>query len=479
METMKKKPNASKGQVARLQLIILAVICLWWAVGGIISHAEGTGTVNKTVNIRSGAGTDYSVLGSAEAGKTIDIRGKATGSDGQTWYQVFMNAETVGYIRADFLDSVTGEIGDVAATASNTGAAGTTDPGTASGAATVTDMAPVGGLVTQDNARVRSQADGSGEMIGDPLPVNTAITVNGQTTDAEGTVWYRVELQTGDTTTTGYIRSDFLTLSGETAPETTEPAVEPETPAVPETKAYDTQLLEDATTGAYAWYLMDNDNNIQYKVDDLFEAVKANADNYTLLEKSRSTVGTQMIAIILLVILAGFLMLTATFLFFKLRDAKEEPFLHQAQKPQRPVARPRDEKKTEVKPGKLMQTVGGTAKQPVRQTTQNPTGRPAGNLQKPVGGGTRPIPGGSKPMKQGQAPQVPGRTPTKPSAAASQPVRTGEPIQTSVNRPAPAQRTQPQTGQQSPNWKSRNFMADDDEFEFEFLNWDGTDKRDR
>lgn len=26
--------------------------------------------------------------------------------------------------------------------------------------------------------------------------------------------------------------------------------------------------------------------------------------------------------------------------------------------------------------------------------------------------------------------------------------------------------------EQSPGWKSKNFMTDDDEFEFEFLNWE-------
>ena len=28
-------------------------------------------------------------------------------------------------------------------------------------------------------------------------------------------------------------------------------------------------------------------------------------------------------------------------------------------------------------------------------------------------------------------------------------------------------------GNQNPGWKTKNFMSDDDEFEFEFLNWDG------
>ena len=30
---------------------------------------------------------------------------------------------------------------------------------------------------------------------------------------------------------------------------------------------------------------------------------------------------------------------------------------------------------------------------------------------------------------------------------------------------------------QDPGWKSKNFMSDDDEFEFEFLNWDGDEEQ--
>ena len=43
-----------------------------------------------------------------------------------------------------------------------------------------------------------------------------------------------------------------------------------------------------------------------------------------------------------------------------------------------------------------------------------------------------------------------------------------------VDRPArPVQKD----GNQDPGWKSKNFMSDDDEFEFEFLNWDGDEEQ--
>ncbi|MBQ4537516.1 MAG: hypothetical protein II994_07850, partial [Lachnospiraceae bacterium] len=92
--------------------------------------------------------------------------------------------------------------------------------------------------------------------------------------------------------------------------------------------------------------------------------------------------------------------------------------------------------------------------QGARPQGQRPVGNPEG----------RPV--------QGARPQ--GQRPARPAGA--QGTSEGRPVQ--ATRPAqpvqnPAQNT---AAKQDPNWKSRNFMADDDEFEFEFLNWDGEEE---
>ena len=52
--------------------------------------------------------------------------------------------------------------------------------------------------------------------------------------------------------------------------------------------------------------------------------------------------------------------------------------------------------------------------------------------------------------------------------------QTGRPAP-QVDRPVkPAQNN---GNPQDPGWKSKNFMSDDDEFEFEFLNWDGDEEQ--
>lgn len=57
------------------------------------------------------------------------------------------------------------------------------------------------------------------------------------------------------------------------------------------------------------------------------------------------------------------------------------------------------------------------------------------------------------------------------SAAAGQGRSAGSAGGAAAARPA-VQKTRPGQNQQDPGWKSKNFMTDDDEFEFEFLNWD-------
>ena len=88
--------------------------------------------------------------------------------------------------------------------------------------------------------------------------------------------------------------------------------------------------------------------------------------------------------------------------------------------------------------------------------------RPAG---KPAGQGGRPVQG-QRPAGQQARPVTQGARPAAP--------QTGRPAP-QVDRPVkPAQNN---GNPQDPGWKSKNFMSDDDEFEFEFLNWDGDEEQ--
>lgn len=54
------------------------------------------------VNVRSGAGTNYAVLGKVSAGYRISVTGSAKDSSGKTWYKFLYNNKTA-YIRSDFV----------------------------------------------------------------------------------------------------------------------------------------------------------------------------------------------------------------------------------------------------------------------------------------------------------------------------------------------------------------------------------------
>ena len=107
---------------------------------------------------------------------------------------------------------------------------------------------------------------------------------------------------------------------------------------------------------------------------------------------------------------------------------------------------------------KVMHEVGAERRPAGKPTGQG--GRPAGQQARPATQGARPTaPQAGRPTPQGTRPAAP---------------QTGRPAP-QVDRPVkPAQNN---GNPQDPGWKSKNFMSDDDEFEFEFLNWDGDEEQ--
>lgn len=70
---------------------------------------EGTGA-----RIRLEASTSSTVLASVAGGSKVEICGKETGSDGYTWYKVYINGNTIGYIRSDLVTDTGEKTGGIA-----------------------------------------------------------------------------------------------------------------------------------------------------------------------------------------------------------------------------------------------------------------------------------------------------------------------------------------------------------------------------
>lgn len=56
-----------------------------------------------SVNVRQGAGTSFDSVGKAKKGETVTITGEAQDGDGKTWYQVTLGNGKTGYVRSDLL----------------------------------------------------------------------------------------------------------------------------------------------------------------------------------------------------------------------------------------------------------------------------------------------------------------------------------------------------------------------------------------
>ncbi len=459
------------------------------------------GTVKTTSGkIRSEANTSSAVLASVGKGDELSIKGKVTGADGYVWYQVFVDADTLGYIRSDLLD-VEGTVPDVSSSTSNSSQdtnnnQQTSTPQIETVTTVVEPMASQSATITGGDVNVRAGASTSTDKV-TKATNGMAVTVTGQATGTDGKVWYQVKFMSGNSEVTGFIRSDYIQLGEVIEQPTVEPETEvqePETqpeeePVVQEQKAFET-VLETTAEGTQEWYLYDNGAGYKYSIPKLMEATQ---NNQNVADTQAKQVQQQKIVIIVLVVIIIVLILGITLLIFKMHD--NDSYYEDNEPEDYPVRR-RPER---------------TQGQPVRRPA-NGQGRPAQGSRpsqgnRPQGGrpsqGNRPSQG-SRPVQAGR-PSGEGR-PT----ATGRPVRSAdvdlsrrsgaEPVRRVSAQPTrptaqtgnagmsiPAMDVMPMnevTYEEEPTlnvnknaqWHSKNFLADDDEFEFEFLNMDDPSK---
>ena len=473
----------------------------------IVSHAESAAKVTaSSAKIRKSADSSSEVIGSAEKDKTISIKSQTQGADGYTWYEVYVDANTLGYIRSDLV-SVTD--GSTPPSSSNTTTTTTTTqaPAVNETPVDVTAVEPMSASVTGgQSVRVRSNASTTSQIV-TTAENGMALTVTGQATGTDGNTWYQVNFIANNTEVTGFIRSDYVALSGELqAPSTEQPAEEQpaENSGTEDTqtssKDWDTQLQGDS------WYLLDMAGQKQYKIDDLFHSIDQIAEINTQYETNQKKINSQKVVIIILVILLVISVAAITLLIFKTKDMMDAADFSDAEEEaaRRRVDRPKTDRSQGTRPAsqggqKVMHEVGAE---------KRPAGKPAPQGQRPAGQNGRPAapqagqngrsaapqagqngrpaapqagqngrpakPGEGRPGSQGQKPGTPQNGRPAPKGQKNSAPQNGRPAP-QVDRPVkPAQNN---GGQQDPSWKSKNFMSDDDEFEFEFLNWDGEEEQ--
>jgi uncharacterized protein YraI len=151
-------------------------------------------TSNFRVNVRSGPGTQYTVLGQARVGDALDITGRSANNQ---WLRVNFNGQE-GWISAALFD-VTGDV----ATAPEA-AAGPNAVLRQTSAQTSASQAGKVVVVTRVNANLRSAPSIDGNVLA-TIPFNTQLDVTGRSGDNN---WVQVSFNNQ----TGWISSGLVTF---------------------------------------------------------------------------------------------------------------------------------------------------------------------------------------------------------------------------------------------------------------------------
>lgn len=453
------KTRKSKWRCVRRRrgiVLLAAALLLLWG-NPIVSRAEAKGVViPNSVNIRKAPEQGSEVIGSSTAGKEIDIRGQIE-SGGILWYQVYINADTMGYVRADMIEKKgDGTIPTVSVTAqgsesqsSDAGADGgeqTSAPTVSEGGAQVEaqEAMDLQYAATNVQAKVRPDPSTSNPHL-DSLTPGTQVVVSGKSVGSDSKTWYYVTYTGGNgSERTGYIRSDLLDL-GEMlpveAPVEETPAQTPEEPEQPVRNDYELKIETDAE-GVATWYLYDNIKGEKQALLPLLESTPSQSVDD---EKGTGAIVKQRIVIVVLSVLLAALAVAVVVLAFKLRDTYYEDDEEEEADTRRSAKREsaeRDERRAarRVNDGKEQdgRRTTGSEERTARRRTAASEGEPR--------------------RREGQSRE----NDRQEGRRREREVSYEEDASTEAVRPASRR-------------KAKNFLLDDDEFEFEFLNMDDKD----
>ena len=513
-----------------ITMIAFAFVLVIFAEGfKTVARAE-SGTTNTGVNMRKTPSKNGDLVKKLEKGTTVELGDLVDGKDGdgKKWYAVTAGNDK-GYIRSDLITK-------------GNASTGVSDGGSSSGV--VEEVTPVGASVAGSNTvRVRTSASTTtSNNILATVAKGTDVTVIGKVVGEDKKTWYQVRLTVEGSEKVGYIRSDYLVISGEVRPIdsntetstpvnedpviTDEPETKTNTEVVTPSKRYETKLINEE------WWIQDLEKNEQYKIEQLFNAANEYKSLYeTANKKAKSRKGWLIFFIIVAVVACG----GVGYLLYKWKEIKEAAYIASIENntPRRTSDRPaRNQGNGREKPA-IREGLEGRGREEGRpangqrstgnrQPGQRPQGQPGQRPAEAQGQRTNGAPQGQRPQgqpgqrpveAQGQRPQgQPGQRPMeaqgqrtmdgqpgqRPMEAQGQRTMGGQPGQRPMEaqgqrpmggqpgqRPMDAQGQRPMGGQPgqrpmngpqgqpqaAPN-RPKNFVQDNDDMEYEFLNWD-------
>lgn len=174
--------------VAVCMLFLVFAACPLMGKNAVYAAGETATVTASSLNVRSGAGTSYKILGSLNKGKTFTVTGSKNDKSGVKWYQFKFNSKT-GYVSSKYVNIK--------------------QP-------TVTSVSNLKGTVKADGGlNVRSGAGTSYSYLG-KLSNGKTFTITGKVKDTKGVWWYRLTFNGK----TGYVSSSYVKTSS-TAPSVT------------------------------------------------------------------------------------------------------------------------------------------------------------------------------------------------------------------------------------------------------------------
>lgn len=507
----KSRRRGSTIKAAAFGLLCIVVLAMLPAKD--VLAVEGTVTASSA-NIRASADPNSQILASVLNGDKLSIKEEVTGTDGNVWFYVFIDSDRLGYVRSDLVKKDDGSAPSPTTTITPTPTpAPATNPSAGNNSkinlnATVNrdgveEVQPVSAAVNSTTpVRVRADSSTDAEIV-TTVKKDVVLTVHGRKTAGNGDLWYLVSFMVDNTEVNGYVHSNYVTLSGELLPVEPEAPAEPEVPEEPaptepvvQEKDWYTLQREDGT-----WLLVENATGNGTPIANMFTSWNEAVDG---LEAAQGKLSRQTAIIVVLSILLVVLALGVTLLIFKIKDMTEDdgfdmgqraPVRRSGDRPARPAgsqARPAGSRPAGSRPT----TQAGTAGSRPAGGTRPAGARPAPSTQSGTAG-SRPAggarPAGARPASSTQAGTAGSRPAGGARPAGARPAAAARPDGV---RPAPrAQEGRPASSADGSRLerqaradvearnlehstaaqpkKTRNFMSDDDEFEFEFLNWDG------
>lgn len=435
--------------------VMLTVFCMMT-----FSSLAAQGKVKNNTNIRAQASTDSEVVGSAMAGKTIDILEAVKDSAGTVWYKVSVANGGYGYIRSDLVE--TSETIAVSTTATSTQLASNTSTPADTQPTTIEQQQATVNSSKSNSVNIRSGASTQHSIV-TSLPNGTEITLIGEANDSSGKKWYQLTCNYNDKTIEGYVRSDLIASGGAPAEGASEGGGEnpegeggegenPEggegegeggeegggeqpTESAPEEEHndYDIAYMLNESTGEYEYYFLnytDGPTGTKTRVTDILNLINGTNDNTAKMEEQ---VKNEKIVIIILAVVIVVLFIILTILLFKIRDLSYDDYEDED-----------DEEEEEEEPV------------PVRKKVR----------RRVVDDEEEEEPALARKKKSTAPPAAMERSP-KSREKTGQGKTKGEKELYAAERKEPARKPAAR--------KAQNFLVDDDEFEFEFLNMDDKD----